>query len=100
MPTNSPLGDFNPLAEHPFTSCASSSPNPSPLSSPTPSPLSAPPRGQPFYQPSPTHPQPPASQPIFVPFRQGAHSPDLNDILRKKPASSFTPQSTAKSPSS
>ncbi|KAK7445443.1 hypothetical protein VKT23_014862 [Stygiomarasmius scandens] len=85
--------NFDPHANYPWTSYASPSPSSSPASTPT----GAPPRhsqGQSMPMPSPSR-QPPATQPIFVPFRQDAHSPDLNDILRKKPTSS-PPQSTSK----
>ncbi|THU91486.1 hypothetical protein K435DRAFT_780656 [Dendrothele bispora CBS 962.96] len=87
MPNNSPLASFDPFAVHPFTSYASPSPATSPLSTPTGAPAQHTSQGRPMPMPSPTR-QPQATQPIFVPFRQGAHSPDLNDILRKKPTSS------------
>ncbi|KAL0580586.1 hypothetical protein V5O48_001411 [Marasmius crinis-equi] len=70
---------FNPLATHPFTSYTSSVP---PMMSSPPSSLPAP---MPLR---PLQPAKPVQKPgIFVPFRQGASSPDLNDILRKKPTS-------------
>ncbi|KAJ8094689.1 hypothetical protein PM082_010695 [Marasmius tenuissimus] len=86
-----PLPDtFNPLATHPFTSYTSLSP--STLSSPPPS-LSSPIPTRPLHGQSAKAAQKPG---IFVPFRQGASSPDLDDILKKKPAKS-SPSSSPKS---
>ncbi|KAE9406190.1 hypothetical protein BT96DRAFT_285100 [Gymnopus androsaceus JB14] len=87
-PNSSPLpAHFNPFTTHPFTNYS-----PPSLSSYQPS--------QPAYHPQPhpstypTHPSPTRAtappKPIFVPFRQGAATPDLDDILKKKPQSTTT----------
>ncbi|KAJ3720880.1 hypothetical protein EV361DRAFT_920447 [Lentinula raphanica] len=87
----SPLpSHFDPFATHPFTSYSSVSPASQPSQSASKSqsqPLTAtqPPHTH-THHPSPTRPMaPPRSKGVFVPFRQGAASPDLHDILKKKP---------------
>ncbi|KAG7093819.1 hypothetical protein E1B28_007460 [Marasmius oreades] len=82
-------GTFNPFDTHPFTNYTSSSP----LA------MNSPPSALPT--PTPTRPMPvakSAQQPIFVLFRQGAATPDLDDILKKKPGAS-PPSSMSSSPS-
>ncbi|KAH7873039.1 uncharacterized protein C8R40DRAFT_1173106 [Lentinula edodes] len=82
--SSSPLpSHFNPFATHPFTSCSSVSSASRPTSQPQPqlSP-STQPRSTPHPPPTRTTASPKA---VFVPFRQGAASPDLYEILKKKP---------------
>ncbi|KAJ4473731.1 hypothetical protein J3R30DRAFT_718311 [Lentinula aciculospora] len=86
-PNSSPLpSHFNPFATHPFTSCSSLSSASHPPRQALPSQSHSPPSNQPqpTHHPSPTRSTIPRKA-VFVPFRQGAASPDLYDILKKKP---------------
>ncbi|KIK61543.1 hypothetical protein GYMLUDRAFT_42539 [Collybiopsis luxurians FD-317 M1] len=84
---SSPLpSHFNPFATHRFTnySTPSSSPTDRSFSQPIP------PRSSPTL---PSHPPTKSTAPkhVFEPFRQGAASPDLYDILKKKPQPTTAP---------
>ncbi|KAJ7090587.1 hypothetical protein C8R43DRAFT_1172351 [Mycena crocata] len=81
----SPLSgsNFNPFATHPFTSYSPPAP-----SAPVPPRNPAPYHSHNATQPkrSPTGTSPPASKPVFVPYRPEDDAPELSKVLKKRPA--------------
>lgn len=82
---SSPLANFDPFATHPFTNY--SAPNTLNASHPTsPQPSSSHQTNlKTSFTPELPQPHTQSTRPVFVPFRQETSSPDLNELLKKKP---------------